>query len=225
MSWKATYLSLGGCLTLINSVLTSIQTYWMSEFHLPIWVVKEIDKIRRDFLRKEPKFGPKGFHLIAWRRVCRPHEMGGWEILNLHEFNIALLGKWWWKIYSGQKCWWSKIINFNYLSRGPWGPMFHLPPRNKSFFWAGITLILPSLRAYISMIVKNGDSTLLWFDNWLEGCAPKDLWLDLFNDCNFPWITIKQFVQDSPSHEIFFCTTTFSESLSFWSSIPNCSSN
>lgn len=103
--------------------------------------------------------------------------------------------------------------------------MFHLPPRNKSFFWAGITLILPSLRAYISMIVKNGDSTLLWFDNWLEGCAPKDLWLDLFNDCNFPWITIKQFVQDSPSHEIFFCTTTFSESLSFWSSIPNCSSN
>lgn len=35
LSWKANYLSLGDHLTLTNSVLTSIPTYWMSVFKLP----------------------------------------------------------------------------------------------------------------------------------------------------------------------------------------------
>lgn len=39
--------------------------------------------------------------------------------------------------------------------------------------------------------MKNGDSTLLWYDNLLDGRAPKDLWPELFNDCNFPWVLIK----------------------------------
>ncbi|XP_039138904.1 uncharacterized protein LOC120276247 [Dioscorea cayenensis subsp. rotundata] len=49
-TWKASYLSLGGRLTLVNSVLSSMPVYWMSVFKLPAWVIKEIDKILRDFL-------------------------------------------------------------------------------------------------------------------------------------------------------------------------------
>lgn len=64
-SLKANYLLLGGRLTLVNSVLTSILTYWMSMFNLPSWVIKEIDMIRRDFLWKGPKLGVKGFRLVA----------------------------------------------------------------------------------------------------------------------------------------------------------------
>lgn len=47
---KSKFLSLGGRLTLINSVLTAIPTHWMSIFKLPSWVIKNINKIRRDFL-------------------------------------------------------------------------------------------------------------------------------------------------------------------------------
>lgn len=96
-------ISLKGRLTLINYVLTSIPIYWMLVFQLPIWVVKEIDKLRRDFPWKGSELGPKGFHLIAWKRVSRSRDMRYLGILNLHEFNKVLLGKWWWKIYSGQK--------------------------------------------------------------------------------------------------------------------------
>ncbi|XP_039134368.1 uncharacterized protein LOC120271757 [Dioscorea cayenensis subsp. rotundata] len=53
-SWKANYLSLGGRLILINSVLSALPTYWMSIFRLPKWVVKRIDGLRRDFLWKGP---------------------------------------------------------------------------------------------------------------------------------------------------------------------------
>lgn len=47
--WKGYTLSRGGRLTLINSVLSSIPSYWMSYFFLPCWVVDRIDQIIRAF--------------------------------------------------------------------------------------------------------------------------------------------------------------------------------
>lgn len=47
--WKANLLSRGGRLVLLNSVLTSLPTYFMSCFLLPKWVIKELDKVRRSF--------------------------------------------------------------------------------------------------------------------------------------------------------------------------------
>lgn len=110
-SWTAIYLSLGGRLTLINPVLSTIPIYWMSVFKL---VILEIDKIRRDFLWKGPDMGSKGIRLVAWKRICRPKNLGGWGIINLKEFNRALLGKWWWKIATNPISCWAKIINTNY---------------------------------------------------------------------------------------------------------------
>ncbi|XP_039129471.1 uncharacterized protein LOC120265593 isoform X2 [Dioscorea cayenensis subsp. rotundata] len=103
MSLKANYLYLGGHLTLMNWVLSSVPSYWMSVFKLPVWVIKEINKIRRDFLWKGPDLGAKGISLVDLKRICKPRELGGWRILNLFEFNKPLLGKWWWKIFTGRK--------------------------------------------------------------------------------------------------------------------------
>lgn len=65
MSQKANYLSLGGHLTLLNYVLSSIPTYQMTVFQLSSQVIKETDKVQRDFLQKGPELGPKGFRLIT----------------------------------------------------------------------------------------------------------------------------------------------------------------
>lgn len=169
----------------------------MFVFRLPIWVVKEIDKIRRDFFWKGPELGSKGVHLVAWNRTCGPRNMGGWGILNLQTFNKALLGKWWWKIYYGHYYYWSKIIHLNYLNSRPPGPLLSIPPRNKFFFWVGIMPISPSFRVFTSKTVQNSATTLCWYDNWLEGKAPKDLWPDLFSNCTIPWASIRH------SHKIF----------------------
>ena len=48
--WKSQYLSRGGRLTLINSVLDSLPTYMMSVFPIPKSVITRLDKIRRKFL-------------------------------------------------------------------------------------------------------------------------------------------------------------------------------
>lgn len=49
-NWKANYLSLGGRVTLINSVLDALPTYVTSLFPLPAKVEERLDKLRRDFL-------------------------------------------------------------------------------------------------------------------------------------------------------------------------------
>ncbi|WMV24669.1 hypothetical protein MTR67_018054 [Solanum verrucosum] len=48
--WKGQYLSLGGRVTLINSVLDAMLTYMMSLFPIPVGVIDRLDRIRRKFL-------------------------------------------------------------------------------------------------------------------------------------------------------------------------------
>jgi len=48
--WKSAYLSKGGRLTLIKSVLSSIRTYFLSLFPLPTLVAKMLEAIKRKFL-------------------------------------------------------------------------------------------------------------------------------------------------------------------------------
>jgi len=49
-SWKAAYLSKGESLTLIKSVLSSIPTYFLSLFSLPVSVAHKLEAIQMNFL-------------------------------------------------------------------------------------------------------------------------------------------------------------------------------
>jgi mannosylglycoprotein endo-beta-mannosidase len=51
-TWKWKSLNKAGRLRLINSVLTSVPTYFMTVFRLQKWAIKKIDKLRRNFLWK-----------------------------------------------------------------------------------------------------------------------------------------------------------------------------
>lgn len=90
-TWKANLISLGGRLTLVNSVLSVIPNYWMSIFKLPCCVIKYINKIRRDFQLSGPEIDHTKMWLVKWHHICRPRDQGGWGILNLEIFNTMLL--------------------------------------------------------------------------------------------------------------------------------------
>ena len=90
---KRQYISKGGRLTFIRSVLSNMPTYLLSLFWLPKKVKLRLDKIQRDFLWGGG-FPERKFHLINWDYDCQSKEKGGLGIHNLSTFNRALLGKW-----------------------------------------------------------------------------------------------------------------------------------
>jgi mannosylglycoprotein endo-beta-mannosidase len=51
-TWKGRFLNKAGRLKLIDSVLTSMPTYFLTAFAPKKWLIKRLDKIRRGFLWK-----------------------------------------------------------------------------------------------------------------------------------------------------------------------------
>ena len=54
-NWKCQYLSSGGRLTLVNTVINALPSYMMSLFPMPAKVTKRTDAIRKNFLWQETK--------------------------------------------------------------------------------------------------------------------------------------------------------------------------
>ncbi|KAG5630223.1 hypothetical protein H5410_001940 [Solanum commersonii] len=81
---KSKYLSLGGRVTLINSVLDAMPTYMISIFPMPANVIDIMDAIMRNFLWQgncDPN--EHKYHLVKWDEVIQSKKVGGLGIRNL----------------------------------------------------------------------------------------------------------------------------------------------
>ena len=94
--WKRLYLSKGGRVTLIKSTLSSLPTYFLSLFPIPMSVAHRLEKLQRDFLWGGLEDDHK-FHLVNWKQTYAPLQSGGLGIKKMAVFNKALLGKWLWR--------------------------------------------------------------------------------------------------------------------------------
>ena len=96
-SWKGKVLPWGGKLILVNSVLSTLHSYFMSIYKLPKWVIKRIDMLWRAFLWKGSN-RVNGFNcLVNWDSVYKFKEQGGLGVNDLAQMNHALLIEWTWK--------------------------------------------------------------------------------------------------------------------------------
>ena len=148
--WKRQYISKGGRLTLIRSVLKL-----------------RLNKIQRDFLwgGSSPE---RKFHLI---NCCQSKEKGGLGIRNLSIFSRALLGKWCWRFTMEDSSTWRSVINMKYGSDdGGW-----FPPIPKGCHrvgrWKDISKEDLILRHHCSMKIGDGSKARFWEDWWC-GEAP-----------------------------------------------------
>ena len=94
--WKANYPSLGGKITLIKAALANLPIYFLSMFKFPEEIINQIEKLQRNFLWNGKE--KNKFHLIKCLQVSKPKKQGGLGIGPLKEMNLALLGKWPWRI-------------------------------------------------------------------------------------------------------------------------------
>ena len=97
---KVVFLSLGGRLTLVNSIISAIPTYYLSVLHLSAKVEYEMDKIRRLFLWKSHLGSNQGYCLAKWKVICSSKKHDGLGIINLRNFSIAVKSKLLWQLFA-----------------------------------------------------------------------------------------------------------------------------
>lgn len=156
--WAAKHLTIAGRVVLINQILSSLPVYYMSCFKIPIWVIQEIDKIRRNFLWHGVN-DHKKMNLVDWEVVCTPKKLGGLGVLDLRTFNNALLLKWCWKWVRPEANLIKPLLQHMELTQDLMPkPIARLTTEMRQF-WA----------ISISRTVGNGTTISFWHHNW--GCG------------------------------------------------------
>ena len=130
----------------------------MSVFKLPMWVIHEIDKTRRNFLWKKNEQDRKGIPLANWELVCKPKKFGGLGILDIQTFNDALLAKWYWYWVKPETRLWKSVFQ----------SVFHLADRSElpdgRFFKENIYRIVPFCDNCMRRELGNGKTVKFWTD-------------------------------------------------------------
>ena len=177
--WKRAFLSKGGRLTLIESVLSTIPTYFLSLFRIPFGVIKEMEKIMRDFLWKGAD-GDGGDHLVSWKEVIRAKDKGGLGIGRLKERNKALLFKWLWRFPLEQDEVWTRVIKSKYgqhSNRWDAGLAFRSSYRIP---WKYISSLYEEFHHMVRFRVGDGRRIRFWEDVWWGDEAFSTQFVDLY---------------------------------------------
>ncbi|WJX38360.1 hypothetical protein P8452_26031 [Trifolium repens] len=116
-SWQNRYISFGGRVTLINSVLASLPIFYLSFMKMPVKVWKVLVSIQRNFLWGGAS-GKKKIAWVKWSDICRSKEKGGLGIRNLRLVNISLLAKWRWRLLSTPNEVWAQTLIAKYGKEG-----------------------------------------------------------------------------------------------------------
>jgi hypothetical protein len=90
--WKAKHISYGGRLILSNSCLSSLPTYMMGFYLLPLENHRKMDTARSRFFWRGVS-GDFKYHMVRWEAICRPKEFGGLGVVNTQVFNECLMSK------------------------------------------------------------------------------------------------------------------------------------
>jgi hypothetical protein len=95
--WGKKYISLGGRIVLINSVLNAIPIFFLSFLKMPVSVAKAVVRIQRNFLWGSVKGGRK-MCWVSWSMVYKEKKYGGLGVKDIKVVNASLLAKWRWKL-------------------------------------------------------------------------------------------------------------------------------
>ncbi|XP_021971300.1 uncharacterized protein LOC110866461 [Helianthus annuus] len=107
--WKGSLLSIGGRLTLINSVMERLPGYSFSLYKAPVQVINDLESKIRNFLWGDDE-EIKKLHWVAWDRVASPRKLRGLGLSKLKLINASLLTKWGWRFLSGKDKLWAKVV-------------------------------------------------------------------------------------------------------------------
>ncbi|GJW96967.1 RNA-directed DNA polymerase, eukaryota [Tanacetum coccineum] len=144
--WKLKTLSIGGRLTIIKSVLTSLPLYHMSIYKVPMGVLNRMESIRRRFFIGVDN-NERKISMIGWQKVLASKKKGGLEVSSFFALNQALLFKYIWRFISHSTSLWSRVIKAIYGDHGA----LNIPGAgSRSSLWYNIIREIGSLSIKVS---------------------------------------------------------------------------
>lgn len=163
-SWTNRDLTYAGRLQLIKNVLFSMQSYWSSLFILPKKVIKEVESVLRAFLWSGPDLKKSGAK-VSWEHLCAPKDEGGLGLKSLQIWNKAAVSKHIWFIISGgEQSMWCQWVK-SYLLKGKSFWQLKMPC-SPTWTWRKLLNLRYVVHPFIKVIIGDGQSSSLWFDNW-----------------------------------------------------------
>ncbi|GJS57893.1 RNA-directed DNA polymerase, eukaryota [Tanacetum coccineum] len=148
-NWKLKTLSIGGRLTLIKSVISSIPLYHMSIFKAPMGVLNKLESIRRNFFNGIDGMD-KTNSWIRWDKILASKKNGGLGVSTMHGNHGALSSC----VTSLRRSSWLDIIREMY-----------------DFNSKGIELM-----QFLKKKLGNGENTSFWDDKWHDDGPFKSLY-------------------------------------------------
>jgi hypothetical protein len=167
-NWCYRWLTLGGHLTLLKSILECQPVYWMSLEIIPNTVLNNLRRIMFNFLWKGNN-DTKSFHLCKWESLTLPKKFGGWGLRNLFDFNKDLVENSLWRVlrYEGI---WHKVIIDKYLPHTTVKNWFRSPSffyNTTSRFWRGLMKAIHLITHWLSWSPGSGHLIEIGRDNIL----------------------------------------------------------
>jgi hypothetical protein len=183
-SWGNKYISLGGRIVLINSILNSLPVFFLSYLKLPVKVWKEVVKIQRNFLWGGLS-NKRRICWVKWSDICKPKREGGLGIRDIRAMNSSLLAKWRWKLLMEGDEGWKRVVVAKY-GEGVLGNAC-LDVVNfrygASVWWRDICRLDDGVgwfKEVVSKKVGNGATTRFWKDVWVSNLSLESLFPRLF---------------------------------------------
>lgn len=157
-------------MTLIKSVLLVIPVYWAALTWVPKGILEKIKRICCRFLwvgSKEESVLP----WVAWEKVARPKDWGGWGIKDLTAFGPSLAAKSGWRIIKKENLW-TKVVKRKYIDPVPLEEWIRNPNKkggNTSVVWKATIDAFKIIEQGLSWQIWNGTNLQIGKDPWL-GC-------------------------------------------------------
>ncbi|WVZ58870.1 hypothetical protein U9M48_009094 [Paspalum notatum var. saurae] len=188
---KADTLSHAGCLVYINSVLTSIPIYYMTNIMLPKDLLEKITAITRNFWWKgqQNEGTTKSICFRAWEDICQPKHLGGLGIKNITTVNRSLVTHSAWMVAAQKDPFLSKVLKSKYH---PHTSFWNAPlTGSRSVFWSSVQAVKHYIQdnSFYQIhegIRRNDSRSFEPFEQSLEGCKSST------KTENFPLETAKQ---------------------------------
>ncbi|KAF9675131.1 hypothetical protein SADUNF_Sadunf09G0000200 [Salix dunnii] len=160
--WEAKVLLPGGCITILNSIFTSMPLYLLHVIVPPKSVMCRIERLFNKFLWSSK--GQKRIHWECWEDLCYPVEEGGLGMRRLQDLVNAMSLKLWWRFRTVNNLW-SNFMNCKY-------------GYNSASFSGGASV-------HDSLIWKRlskASHACEYLIRWKVGCGKINFWHDIWID-------------------------------------------